>query len=68
VVGMVVDGVSDVITLTPEQLRPVPDFSSAIASDHFMAIGSLENRMLILLDIEKLMSSADMGLVAGTIH
>jgi len=65
VVGMVVDGVSDVITLTPEQLRPVPDLSSAIASDHLLAIGSLENRMLILIDIEKLMSCADLGLVSS---
>jgi len=63
VVGMVVDGVSDVITLTPEQLRPVPELSSAIGSDHLLAIGSLEDRMLILIDIEKLMSSADLGLV-----
>jgi len=64
VIGMVVDGVSDVITLAPEQLRPVPELNSAIAGDHLLAIGSLEDRMLILLDIEKLMSSADMGLVA----
>jgi purine-binding chemotaxis protein CheW len=68
VVGMVVDGVSDVITLTPEQLRPVPEFSSAIGSDHLLAIGSLENRMLILLDIEKLMTSAEMGLVATALQ
>ena len=64
VVGMVVDGVSDVITLNPEQLRPVPEFSSTIGTDHLLAIGSLENRMLILIDIEKLMSSADLGLVS----
>ncbi|MBT3068840.1 chemotaxis protein CheW [Rhodoferax sp. U11-2br] len=63
VVGMVVDGVSDVITLSPEQLRPVPELSSAIGSDHLLAIGSLENRMLILIDIEKLMSSPEMRLV-----
>lgn len=68
VVGMVVDGVSDVITLSSGQLRPVPDFSSAISSDHVMAIGSVEDRMLILLDIEKLMTSADMGLVAQTLQ
>ena len=68
VVGMVVDGVSDVITLTPEQLRPVPEFSSAIDSDHLMAIGAIENRMLILLDIEKLMTSAEMGLVAQAVQ
>jgi purine-binding chemotaxis protein CheW len=65
---MVVDAVSDVISLTPDQLRPVPEFSSTIASDHLMAIGSLGDRMLILLDIEKLMSSAEMGLVAQTLQ
>ncbi|ABD68671.1 CheW protein [Rhodoferax ferrireducens T118] len=68
VVGMVVDGVSDVITLTPEQLRPVPEFSSAVSSDHLLAIGSVGERMLILLDIEKLMTSAEMGLVAQTLQ
>jgi purine-binding chemotaxis protein CheW len=62
VVGMVVDGVSDVIALTPAQLRAVPEFSSAIGSDYLLAIGSVEERMLILLDIEKLMTGADMGL------
>jgi purine-binding chemotaxis protein CheW len=68
VVGMVVDGVSDVITLAPKQLHPVPEFSSTIGSDHLLAIGSLENRMLILLDIEKLMTSAEMGLVATALQ
>ena len=55
-------------TLTPEQLHPVPEFSSTIGNDHLLAIGSLENRMLILLDIEKLMSSAEMGLIAEPAH
>jgi purine-binding chemotaxis protein CheW len=68
VVGMVVDAVSDVITLTPEQLRPVPEFSSAIESDHLLAIGTVENRMLILIDIEKLMTGAEMGLVEQTLQ
>lgn len=62
VIGMVVDGVSDVITLAPEQLRPVPELSSGISGDHLLAIGSLDNRMLILVDIEKLMSSPEFGL------
>ena len=61
---MVVDAVSDVTTLTPQQLRPVPEFNSTIASDHPLAIGAVGDRMLILVDIEKLMSSAEMGLVS----
>ncbi len=68
VVGIVVDGVSDVITLTPEQLHPVPGFSSAIDNDHLLAIGSVQSRMLILLDIEKLMSSPDMGLAGQALQ
>jgi len=68
VMGMVVDGVSDVITLAPEQLRPVPELSSAIGNEHLLAIGSLDERMLILLDIVKLMSSAEMGLIREVAH
>ena len=66
VVGMVVDAVSDVITLKPDQLRPVPEFNSTIASDHILAIGAVENRMLILVDIEKLMTSSEMGLIESS--
>ena len=68
VVGMVVDGVSDVITLKSEQIRPVPELSSAVSSDHLLGIGSVGDRMLILLDIEKFMTSAEMGLIAETTH
>jgi purine-binding chemotaxis protein CheW len=68
VVGLVVDGVSDVISLEPEQLRATPDFSSTIANEHVLAIGALEGRMLILLDIEKLMTSPEMGLIEPTLQ
>ena len=68
VMGMVVDAVSDVITLTPEQLRPVPEFNSAIAGDHLLAIGAVQDRMLILVDIEKLMASPEMGLIEPTLQ
>jgi len=68
VVGMVVDSVSDVITLAPGQLRPVPEFSSSIATDHLLAIGAIDERMLILVDIEKLMTADDMGLVGSTLQ
>jgi purine-binding chemotaxis protein CheW len=68
VVGMVVDAVSDVITLKPDQLRPVPEFNSSIASDHILAIGAVESRMLILVDIEKLMTSSEMGLIEDSVH
>ena len=68
IVGMVVDAVSDVITLTPEQLRPVPEFNSNIDATHLLAIGAIDDRMLILVDIEKLMASSDMGLMTQTLQ
>lgn len=68
IVGMVVDAVSDVITLSDEQLRPVPEFNASVDSEHLLAIGAVEDRMLILVDIEKLMSSPDMGLVDAAVH
>lgn len=65
--GLVVDAVSDVVTLTTEQMRPVPEFNSSITSDYLLALGAVDQRMLILLDIEKLMTSAEMGLVVQTL-
>jgi purine-binding chemotaxis protein CheW len=63
VVGMVVDSVSDVITLAPEQIKPAPEMGTAFNTDYLIGLGTLDQRMLILIDIDKLMSSAEMGLI-----
>lgn len=63
IIGMVVDSVSDVTTLTPDQMRPAPAMGSTMSGDYIMGIGTLDDRMLILVDIEKLMTSEDMGLM-----
>ncbi|TXI23802.1 MAG: chemotaxis protein CheW [Nitrosomonas sp.] len=62
VVGVVVDGVSDVIGLDAEQVKPTPEFGGVLNTEYIMGLGTVDDRMLILLDIEKLMSSTDMGL------
>ena len=63
VIGMVVDSVSDVITLSPEQIRPAPEMGTALNTDYLIGLGTVDQRMLILVDIDKLMSGADMGLI-----
>jgi purine-binding chemotaxis protein CheW len=63
VVGIVVDGVSDVITLTAEQLKPAPEFSSSLDTQYITGLGTVDDRMIIVMDIEKLMTSRDMDLV-----
>jgi purine-binding chemotaxis protein CheW len=63
VVGMVVDSVSDVTTLSPEQIKPAPEMGTALNTDYLIGLGTIDQRMLILVDIDKLMSSAEMGLI-----
>lgn len=63
VVGMVVDGVSDVITLPSTQIKPAPEFGAAMDTRYIVGLGTLDDRMIILVDIERLMTSSDMELV-----
>lgn len=63
VVGIVVDSVSDVTTLTTGQVRPAPEMGPAVNAAYLTGVGVVDDRMLILLDIERLMSSAELGLV-----
>lgn len=63
VVGMVVDSVSDVMTLAPEQIKPAPEIGTTFDTDYLIGLGTLDDRMLILVDIDKLMSSPEMGLI-----
>jgi len=63
VIGMVVDSVSDVLTLSDAQIKPAPEFSGDFDTRYISGLGTVEERMLILVDIEKMMSSRDMGLV-----
>ncbi|ACM22034.1 scaffold protein CheW associated with MCPs of class 36H [Geotalea daltonii FRC-32] len=63
VVGMVVDGVSDVISLAPEQVKAAPEFSSGLDTRHITGLGTINDQMLILVDIEQLMSSPEMQLM-----
>lgn len=63
VVGIVVDSVSDVLTLSHEQIRAAPELSAALDTRYILGLGTVDERMLILVDIEKLMSSGEMALM-----
>ena len=66
-IGMVVDSVSDVLELGGEQIKPAPEFNGAIDAAYITGLGTIKNgdaeRMLILMDIEQMMTAADMGLM-----
>jgi purine-binding chemotaxis protein CheW len=63
VVGAVVDSVSDVLALTPQEINAAPEMNTTVDTSYVTGIASVAERMLILMDIEALMSSADMGLM-----
>ena len=63
IIGMVVDGVSDVVRLGDDDIRPAPQMGSAFDADFLRGLGTIDERMLILLDIERLLSSDELGLV-----
>ena len=67
VIGIVVDSVSDVVTLSADQIKTTPQMSSAVDMDFVQGLGTIGDRMLILLDIDKLMCSEELGLIT-TLH
>lgn len=68
VVGIVVDGVSDVMALKEDQLKDVPSLVTNIDTKYLTGLATVEEQMLILVDIEKLMSSEEMELIDTAVH
>ena len=64
VVGAVVDSVSDVLELSTESVKAAPELASSVDTSFITGIGNVGDRMLILMDIEAFMSSADMCLIS----
>jgi purine-binding chemotaxis protein CheW len=62
-IGVVVDGVSDVVVLKSADLRPAPEIAGVLRAEYLQGVAILDNRMLIVVDIDGLMSSRDMGLL-----
>jgi len=62
-VGMIVDKVSDVLSFTKENLQDTPEFSATIQSQYIEKIGKIGARLVILLDIEKVLSSEELQAV-----
>lgn len=63
VIGMVVDSVSDVVTLKSAHIKPPPEMGTVFSGDYLIGLGDIDGRMIILLDIEKVMSGPELGLL-----
>ncbi len=71
-IGIVVDSVSDVLELRSDQIKPAPEFNGNIDSSYITGLGTVKSgddeRMLILMDIEQMLCSAEMGLMDAALH
>ena len=73
VIGIVVDGVSDVIRLAPSDVKAAPQLGSLVDASYLAGLATRDERMILLVDIEKFLSSGELKLLgevaaAGTIQ
>ncbi len=54
-VGLIVDSVSEVLRISPDRVEPAPPMATGVDSEYIKGIGKLEDRILILLDLRKLL-------------
>ena len=64
IIGLVVDAVSDVVQLAPKDVKEAPALGSVVDSSFLAGLATLDGRMVMLLDIERLLSSGEMNLLA----
>lgn len=63
VMGMVVDAVSDVVALASEEIRPAPEFGNVLDAAFIRGLAPVGDRMFILVDIARLMTSGELAVV-----
>jgi purine-binding chemotaxis protein CheW len=63
--GVVVDGVSDVVDVNTEEVKPAPDLGSRGTTDYIRGLVPVSDRMVVLLDIDRLIATDVIGLPGG---
>ncbi len=58
IMGIVVDAVSEVYNISDDALKQAPDFGQAISTDFVMGLGTVDDKMIIVLDIDHLLNSS----------
>ncbi len=67
-VGMVVDAVSDVVSLAAEQILPAPNLGSNLEFQFILGVGAVDDRMILLTELERWLSKEDIGHIQNAMH
>lgn len=62
-VGIVVDAVSDTHNIAAEAIRPAPDFGGPVSVDYLQGLATVNETMVIVLDIDRLLSVEELRMV-----
>ncbi|NII09229.1 chemotaxis protein CheW [Oleiagrimonas sp. C23AA] len=65
--GMVVDAVSDVLDTTADDIKPVPEMGKAVDTKYLKGLATRDERMVMLLDVEKMMRPEDLAAVEAAL-
>ena len=65
--GAIVDAVSDVITLNSNEIQPTPSFSTKVRADFIKAMGNKDNKFIIILDMDKVLSQEELEIVDSSV-
>lgn len=68
IMGIVVDAVSDVHDVTEKDIKPPPDFGSVISIEFIRGLATVNEKMVIILDIDRLLNSQELALVEPVTH
>lgn len=62
-IGMIVDTVSDVLTIPIKSIQETPHFSAKIETDYIKGIGNLEEQLVIIIDVNMILTSEELDLI-----
>ncbi|MBD5641335.1 MAG: chemotaxis protein CheW [Desulfovibrio sp.] len=65
IVGFVVDAVSEVLRIPASTVEPPPPVVAGVESDYISGVGQLKDRLLIMLDLDKLLSTEDLEVLSA---
>ena len=61
--GVIVDEISDVLEILPEEVQATSNFSPGIKTEYMKGIGKKENELIVLLDIDRLLSPEELEIL-----
>lgn len=64
IMGIVVDAVSDVYNIKNEDMKPAPDFGSVVSIEFVSGLATIDEKMLIILDIDMMLNSNDINAIS----